>query len=523
MKKIIFILFLSIFMIVFKFTTISASSGTCIFKQQNKTYQVDTPFYWYEVTKESLYSNTLQNTVTYSHTSSLIKTKDQCESLNNISPTYTQPLYDNFLNNRTTNYYFNSYLLDHSEELFEKSLKTFQVPDLISTSDFTISSTYISLDELPPIIANDTINSIIIVTVNKKVDVNQIKNKITAYDENDGVVAIKIQEDNYSPNYTKLGTYSLIFSASDSSGNTSTLSIDIKVIDNIEPIIKGENTLNSYMSNPLTIDQIKETLTIIDNYDTNLKILHLSQDNYSSNKQKEGEFTVSFFATDNSNNKSQEFTITIKTIDDIPPTIQGNISYTVDIKNKLDTSTIISQLTVKDNIDQNPLVEIISNTYTSNYFKVGIYQMSLIAKDKSNNESSAFIINIITKDNEKPLFYISQKFIGLDSSNEIKIEDLITLIAEINNINNSKIKNIIILENTYSKNYNIEGTYFVKLECEHTDNSKTILESNIIVSSYNKSTKKNTPKKSFWSVIKNFFNKLINFIKKLYKQLKELI
>ena len=99
MKKFLFILSLSLFFTFFNTTKTNAQSGTCIFKQQNTTHQIDTPFYWYEVTKESLFSDTLQNTINYTHTSYLIETKDQCNSLNNTSPTYTQPLYNNYLNN----------------------------------------------------------------------------------------------------------------------------------------------------------------------------------------------------------------------------------------------------------------------------------------------------------------------------------------------------------------------------------------------------------------------------------------
>lgn len=523
MKKFLFILSLSLFFTFFNTTKTNAQSGTCIFKQQNTTHQIDTPFYWYEVTKESLFSDTLQNTINYTHTSYLIETKDQCNSLNNTSPTYTQPLYNNYLNNKTVNYYFNIDLLNNSQELFNKSLEKFLVPNLVNTSGFAITATYISLDDLPPVIATDTINSTIIANVNEKIDVNEIKKKITAYDENDGIVEVKIEEDNYTPNYKKLGTYTLMFIATDNSGNTSTLTINIKIIDTTPPIIKGQKTLNSYMSNPLTIEQIMETLTISDNYDTNLKTLQLVQDTYSSNKQKEGDFTISFSATDNSNNKSDTYLLTIKTIDDIPPTIQGSASYTIDIKNQLDISTINNQLTIKDNIDTNPTLEIISNTYTSNYFKVGVYQISFIAKDKNNNETSPFIVNIITKDNDKPLFYISQKFIGVDSSNEIKIEDLINIITEINNININEIEDIQILENTYNNNYSIDGTYSIKLECKKSDNSKIILESNIVVSSYKKEGKKNTPKKTFWSAIIDLFHKFLDFIKKIFKSLKELI
>lgn len=525
MKKFILIFSFSLLYIFFFELKISAStSGICILKQQNKTYEIETPFYWYIAVKTTNVDNMLNEEINYSHTLIEIKNKDDCESLNNISPTYKQGLNSNFLNNQTTNFFYNKKILENSEQIYYNSLNIFNVPDLIHNTGFEITSTYISLDDLPPIIANDTINSTIIATVSNKFPVELLKEKIIAYDEVDGQVNVEIFEDNYSNNYNVLGTYSITFIATDNSNNSSYLSINIKVIDNVKPQIKGQTKLNSYMSNPLTINQIKDTLTITDNYDTDLKNIIIKYDNYSKNTSIEGNFVITFLAYDNSNNESLPFNINITMIDDIAPTIEGSFSYKISIKNLLDINTIINQLSIKDNIDQKPTIEAIYNTYTENFYKIGIYQISFIAKDKNKNSSSPFIVNIITEDTDTPIFYISQKFIGVDSNNQISIDNLIEIINDVNDIDTTTVKNISIIENSYSDNSMNSGTYKITLKYEYENNNQLLLESNIIVSNYTqKEEKKNTPRKSFWSVIKNFFTKIWNFLKKIFYKLEKLI
>jgi len=271
------------------------------------------------------------------------------------------------------------------------------------------------------------------------------------------------------------------------------------------------------MSNPLTINQIKNTLTITDNYDSSLDKLLILKDDYSSNTSKDGTYEVSFSAKDNSGNESSPFIIRIKMIDDIAPTIQGETSYKVNVKSLLDTNTISNQLNPIDNVDTRPQIQIIEDLYTNNYYKVGIYQVSFSCIDKNNNVSAPFIINIIVEDTDKPIFYVSQKFIGVDSTNQIKIEDLIDLVSETNNINQSNITNISILEDYYSSNYNKTGTYTIKIKYEYTDSSESIIESKIIVSDYSKNeAKKNTPKRTFWSVFKNLILKIWNYIKNIF-------
>lgn len=526
MKKFLFILSFTLFLCLFNETDAKAlSNGTCILKQQSSTYQISTPFYFYEVIQNSTYNDLLVNSLNYTHTSTIIENSEDCLAINNKAPTYQMGINGNALNSRTTTYYFSSNILNDSKYIYEESLKIFKIPDLVYQSNFEITTTYISLDDLPPIIVDDKIDSIILANVNVKISVEQLKAKITAYDDVDGIIDVEIYEDNYSPNYTTLGTYTIIFAASDKSGNTSYLTISIKTIDNIKPQITGQSKFNSYMSNPLTIEEIKSTLKITDNYDKDLYLIEVYEDFYTQNTNKEGDFKISFITTDNSNNKSLPFTITVKVIDDIPPQINGENSYKVNVKNILNIENLAKQLVAIDNVDSSPTIELEENTYTENYYKVGIYQISFIAKDKNNNISAPFTINIITEDTDKPIFYISKKFISVDSSLQIPIEELITLINEINNIDSNTITNVNVIENSYSDNFNKEGLYTLKLEYTYDNFPNKIIESNIIVEDYLKkdTQNKNTPKNSFWSVIKNLFAKIWKFITSIFLWFKKLI
>lgn len=522
MKKTIYTLAFVLFFIFLGGIEIKASSGMCIISQQNLTYEVNTPFYWYHATYENLFNDAMVSTENYYHTYTLIQGKAACEGITGNTPTYERGINQNNLSSRTSNYYYHTELLTDSRQIYNNAIKIFKTPTIFNRTGFEMTATYISLDSMPPIIANNNTNATIITKVKEKLYIPAIQSKITAYDEVDGIIEVKVFEDNYSSNYDVLGTYSLVFSATDKSGNTAKLTINIKVIDATAPTITGQSSLSSYMSNPLTIEQIKSSLSINDNYDTNLKNLIIKSDNYSSNTTNEGTFDISFITHDNSNNESLPFTVSITMIDDIAPIINGNSSYTVNVKNLLDTSTILSQLIVTDNIDSSPVSEITADTYSSNYYKVGIYQITIVAKDKSNNTSTPFIINVVTEDKNEPIFYISQKFIGVNSSFEVPIEELITLVSELNDIENSAVIHTSIIENTYSDNFSTPGTYTLKIKYEYENNEELVIESNVVVSNYLEQNK-NTPKKTLWSVIKDFILKIWNYIKQIFIFFKELV
>ena len=213
-KNLLFICCLFSFFI-FNFIKVDAEEarGTCIIKQEENSYSINTPFYWYEVTKNISINNSMQILQSYTHNQLYINNKKDCEDISNTNPIY------NSSNNSITTYLFSKSLLVDSESIFNESENYFKIPSSESTNNLTITSQYLSLDNMPPIIATEEINSIIIVQVEQIINANYLKEKITAYDEVDGILEVKIHENLYAKNHNVLGEYPITFSASDYSGN----------------------------------------------------------------------------------------------------------------------------------------------------------------------------------------------------------------------------------------------------------------------------------------------------------------
>ena len=132
MKKYLILLF-SIFLFLLFNTqkTNAQSNGTCIIKQQEKTYTVNTPFYWYEVYQITTLNNDLTATTTYNHTKTLINNKDSCLKINNSTPSYSNDNSDSLNAFKITSFYFSSDLLTNSEHIFNKSTTIFDKPDML--------------------------------------------------------------------------------------------------------------------------------------------------------------------------------------------------------------------------------------------------------------------------------------------------------------------------------------------------------------------------------------------------------
>lgn len=514
MKKCLFILIYCLFLIFFTNTTINAEEGTCIIQQLSNTYEVETPFYWYEVTKNNEVNSMMQQTVTYNHKKNYIDTSTKCNKINKSTPQYVSDS-NNFLNSTITTFYFSKKSITDSKTIYDGATSLFKHSP--STTDLTIKSYFLSLDELPPILTTEDLNPTIITSLDEVISIIYLQTKITAYDEVDGPVSVKIHEDNYTSNSKNIGEYTVTFSASDNSSNTSYLTITIQVKDTTKPTIKGSSNITSSMSNPLNVNQIKSSLTVTDNYyNIANSSINIVKDNFTGNEQKEGSFTILFNVIDPSNNISDNFVVTIKNLDDIPPIINGESSYEISNKTLLNLDEILNKLTASDNIDNNPTIELLNDTYTDSYFKIGLYQISFIAKDKNNNISLPYIININVKDFTKPTIYISKKFIGIDGNANINIQDIIEIIETTNNINPNNLLSFEIVKDEYTPNRNTPGEYFVELSYEYENGDYINIETCIVVDSYNQTTKeeiKSTPKKTFWSAIKEIFLKIWNYIK----------
>ena len=332
---------------------------------------------------------------------------------------------------------------------------------------------------------------------------------LAASDNNKDISSsIFVTKDLYT-NYTNtIGIKKIYFQAMDESNNLSLpFEVTINLMDDIKPQIFGLNIFNSYLSSPLTITSIKQQLTVLDNIDGNItSSLEIINDSYTPNINNKGTFYLTLIAKDYSLNQSEEFKITITTIDDIPPYIQGESTLTYKLQQKPSLETILNQYEIKDNVDKNLTYNLLEENYSSS-IETGTFFITLTCKDSSNNTSAPFIIkvNIVEE-----IVNIYNTTLYIPTNTLLKIEEINKLINLTNNYQ--------VIEDTYTPNYNTIGTYIIKYKLE--DNSIiNITLTTFCIKDENdiaKKTSNKIKKETFFTKIKCFFSKILKYLKAIF-------
>ena len=347
------------------------------------------------------------------------------------------------------------------------------------------TATDASIDNVSPVI--DNYHGMFITNINNPLPETEIRKHIKAIDDVDGDISNKIQvtEDLYTPNKTKIGDYRITYTVADSAGNSATLFVHVKVVDTDRPVFSGPKEVISPSSKLLTYDEIIGKITVSDNYDKNITIVDNDVDDYHSyynshiNKGAEvvdlvKDFNVSFSCQDSSGNKAS-YGLVIHVVDDIKPIISGNSSYVGSIHKQISIDEVKNGLTVKDNSDktltkQNIVLK--NDTYTTNYNKIGNYQMVFTVTDKNGNVSNDFVVNISVEDHVKPVFYVDKFIINCDPSIKLTNQEIFEILRECNTIDFDNItdidKQIIVTYDNYQNSME-EGTYNMGLKVSYDD------------------------------------------------------
>ncbi|TWT01499.1 immunoglobulin-like domain-containing protein [Planomicrobium sp. CPCC 101079] len=231
---------------------------------------------------------------------------------------------------------------------------------------------------LPSKTVKDKTAPVISGAANKSIPINSTfnaKTNVSAKDNVNGTLtsAIKVSG---TVNTKKKGTYNLIYTVTDKSGNQTKITRKITVVDNVKPVISGAANktirLNSSF-NP------KTSVTAKDNIDGSLtsKIKVTG----TVNTKKKGTYTLKYTVTDSSKNVT---TVTRKiTVDSTKPVISGAKSKTIKLRSSFSSKTGV---TAKDNLDGN-LTSKIKVTGTVNTKAKGSYTLTYTVTDKSNNKA----------------------------------------------------------------------------------------------------------------------------------------
>lgn len=217
--------------------------------------------------------------------------------------------------------------------------------------------------------------------ISTKTEITTILNGVVLSDNYDSsdVVTLDIVEDNYTPNYNKVGTYQIKIKATDSSGNTTNGSIIVNVEDDIKPVISGvgEHT----KSNALNVDlsEFINQYTASDETDGDITSkIEIVSDDYTPNQYNAGIWDVVISVKDKAGNKTTK-TIKIEVIDKIGPVFYvDRTKIVIDLSiNSLNLNNIISTLQASNIIKEDLAIEVLEDNYSENYNKPGNYKVLL--------------------------------------------------------------------------------------------------------------------------------------------------
>lgn len=325
---------------------------------------------------------------------------------------------------------------------------------------------------------------------------------IKAYDDYDGWLSdIKVSNDGYTINKSKVGIFTITYTATNTAGLTATFVLNVINQDLTKPVITGPGASSQSYTAELDRASIINSYTVTDNYDTGLKV-KIDSDNYVQGKP--GKYTFNLSAADSSGNVSyQVHTLTV--FDDIAPAITdtntGVIKY--NWKTDITDAILLDGLKAVDEIDGDIKITITDNPITN---RLGTYIVKYQAEDKSGNKiTHERTYEIIHTD--APTFWVSDDLINVEDINILTVEQLANILAIQNGV---EIMDYQVLSNDYAGNEDAAGTYAISFNLLTTDGDTLLATTNIRV--FNQGDLIEVEEVTFWQKVVNFVKTIWNGI-----------
>ena len=401
------------------------------------------------------------------------------------------------------------------EEEWGSNLNLWNVEKNYILSDHTVNIRNLSLDDIEykgpnidysPVISG--YNGYYVTNVNSPVSKNAILAGVVAIDDVDGDITntITVLEDTYSSNKNKVGVWSILLEATDSSNNSSQFRIYIEVKDTDKPVVNGQLTYNVDSTDDHPLSYFLTSADVTDNYDGNMTSrIVVTSDPYTNHETTSGTYKVICYATDSSNNRL-DFTITINVtyIDQFAPTFTGTFSYNTDKNHPITIAQILSNINVTDDVDGDitSRVVVVEDYYSFAPSRIGSFRVLLRATDNSGNRTEQEVI-ITVGDTISPSFYLNTQVINIDLSNNVlNINDFVEVLERSRTVKSDCSYSVTYDE--YTLNKDKPGEYQVVLEIDGEPISLTI---NVIDGLEKKEA--------------TFFNKVASFFRGVFTRVKD--
>ncbi|MFO7969066.1 MAG: DUF5011 domain-containing protein, partial [Candidatus Izemoplasmatales bacterium] len=292
---------------------------------------------------------------------------------------------------------------------------------------------------------------------------------LVAIDGIDGDVSenIVIVDDQYTEFMNTIGSYQIVFSVSDSSSNTTEITIPIEVVDVLDPVFSDIGVIQAVYPNVYTVEDILGMLSASDNYDGDISNeITLVEENYTINADQVGTYELTFTVSDSSNN-STNYTQVVEVIDDEGPVIDGISEIHTGYQTYVSESEIKDQLTITDNYDD--VIDLVivteANTYKNNSDTIGNYSVTFSVTDSSGNKTEK-VIDMIVIDSIGPMIYFDLSYIQVYADTVMELPDFAELLTKSNELDSSKNYLITVKYDSYTKHSNMPGTYHLSLQFE---------------------------------------------------------
>ena len=313
----------------------------------------------------------------------------------------------------------------------------------------------------------DKINyeGVLMIDVDNPWDTSTILSLFTAKDPLGNLLDIIIEEDDYSQSNKLPGSYRFQMSTTHNQIKKF-YTINIEVYDITAPVMSIEDTLVIPLTEKISIEDIIEQVSIIDNVDSlNHSEIQVIEDTYSSAIHV-GYYHLKLAISDSSNNEGF-LTVNIQLVDRQAPSAQypQNI-FIYNTDDPLTNDDILSKFIIIDDVDGTHVTtEWIVNEYNQTQI-AGIYQMTLSTKDTQLNESLHTIyIHVI--DHRGPIFEANELILTVESHRMMSDDDIIDWFYQQASIEGLDISHVRILYNEYELANKQSGEHFIYLSYIH--------------------------------------------------------
>ena len=301
----------------------------------------------------------------------------------------------------------------------------------------------------------------IVVNVDNPLTIEQIKSCFSANDPTEGDLTkqIKFSDITYvldSNGKIAVGQYSITASVSDSSGNSSSVTKKIHVVDITAPIVAGTNFSTGNVTKLTDADIIKH-LTYSDNYYSKDDItISLEYSDYIANYKKPGKYDINVAAKDKSGNIGTTV-LTVTVTDTTKPSITGT-NKTTGNSTCLSQDELKSLFSASDDVTAAPTITIVNDGYTANYRKPGTYTVTAKATDAAGNTSDTSVTITVT-DTTAPTIAAISATKNQSYTTKLTEAELKALFKVTDDVTTSP--TVTIISDNYTAKYNTPGTYTV--------------------------------------------------------------